>query len=45
MTNWTKPRYGSSFTHQYLTSSILADDKGVTIVLTPIRSREHPSIT
>ena len=41
MVNGTRPRDGSSYAYQYLTASILVDGKRLTVVLTPIRSREH----
>jgi Transposase DDE domain len=41
MVNGTKPKDGSSYAYQYLTASILVDGKRLTIVLTPIKSREH----
>ncbi len=41
MVNGTKPKNGSSYAYQYLTASILVDGKRLTIVLTPIKSREH----
>ena len=41
MVRGTKPRDGSSYAYQYLTASILVDGKRLTVVLTPIKSREH----
>ena len=41
MVNGTRPKDGSSYAYQYLTASILVDGKRLTIVLTPIKSREH----
>jgi len=41
MVNGTRPKAGSSYAYQYLTASILVDGKRLTIVLTPIKSREH----
>jgi len=41
MVSGTRPRDGSSYAYQYLTASILVDGKRLTVVLTPIRSREH----
>jgi hypothetical protein len=41
MVNGTKPKDGSSYAYQYLTASILVDGRRLTIVLTPIKSREH----
>lgn len=41
MVNGTKPKDGSSHAYQYLTASILVDGKRLTVVLTPIKSREH----
>ena len=41
MVNGTRPKDGSSYAYQYLTASILVDEKRLTIVLTPIKSREH----
>lgn len=41
MVNGTKPRDGSSYAYQFLTASILVDGRRLTIVLTPIKSREY----
>jgi hypothetical protein len=41
MVNGTKPKNGSSYAYQFLTASILVDGKRLTIVLTPIKSREY----
>jgi len=41
MVNGTKPKAGSSYAYQYLTASILVDGRRLTIVLTPMKSREH----
>lgn len=41
MVNGTRPKDGSSYAYQYLTASILVDGRRLTIVLTPIKSREH----
>ena len=41
MVNGTRPKDGSCYAYQYLTASILVDGKRLTIVLTPIKSREH----
>ncbi len=41
MVNGTKPKDGSSYAYQYLTASILVDGKRLTIVLAPIKSKEH----
>jgi hypothetical protein len=41
MVNGTRPKAGSSYAYQYLTASILVDGKRLTIVLTPIKSREY----
>lgn len=41
MVNGTKPKDGSSYAYQYLTASILVDGKRLTIVLMPIKSRQH----
>jgi hypothetical protein len=41
MVNGTKPKDGSSYAYQYLTASILVDGRRLTIVLTPIKSRER----
>jgi len=41
MVNGTRPKAGSSYAYQYLTASILADGKRLTIVLTPIKNRER----
>lgn len=41
MVNGTKPKDGSSYAYQFLTASILVDGRRLTIVLTPIKTREH----
>jgi hypothetical protein len=41
MVNGTREKDGSRYAYQYLTASILVDGKRLTIVLTPIKSREH----
>ncbi len=41
MVNGTRPKAGSCYAYQYLTASILADGRRLTIVLTPIKSREY----
>lgn len=41
MVNGTKPKAGTSYAYQYLTASILVDGRRLTIILTPIKSREH----
>jgi hypothetical protein len=41
MVNGTRPKDGSSYAYQYLTASILVGGRRLTIVLTPIKSREH----
>lgn len=41
MVNGTREKDGSSYAYQYLTASILVDGKRLTVVLTPIKSREH----
>ncbi len=41
MVNGTKPKDGSCYAYQYLTASILVDRKRLTVVLAPIKSREH----
>ena len=41
MVNGTKPKDGSSYAYQYLTANILVDGRRLTIILTPIKSREH----
>ncbi len=41
MVNGTRPKAGSSYAYQYLTASILVDGKRLTIVLSPIKGREH----
>jgi len=41
MVNGIRSKNGSSYAYQYLTASILVDGKRLTVVLTPIKSREH----
>ncbi len=41
MVNGIRSKNGSSYAYQYLTASILVDGRRLTIVLTPIKSREH----
>lgn len=41
MVNGTRPKAGSSYAYQYLTASILVDGRRLTIILTPIKTREH----
>jgi hypothetical protein len=41
MVNGTKEKDGSRYACQYLTASILVDGRRLTVVLTPIKSREH----
>lgn len=41
MVNGTKPKDGSCYAYQFLTASILVDGRRLTIVLTPIKGREH----
>ena len=41
MVNGTKEKDGSRYAYQYLTASILVDGRRLTVVLTPIKSREH----
>jgi hypothetical protein len=39
--NGTKEKDGSKYAYQYLTASILVDGRRLTVVLTPVKSREH----
>jgi hypothetical protein len=41
MVNGTKPKDGSCYAYQYLTASILVDGRRLTILLAPIKTREH----
>jgi len=41
MVNGIRSKNGSSYAYQYLTASILVDGRRLTVVLTPIKSREH----
>ena len=41
MVNGIRSKDGSSYAYQYLTASILVDGRRLTVVLTPIKSREH----
>ena len=41
MVNGTKPKEGSSYAYQYMSASILVDDRRLTVALIPIKSREH----
>ncbi len=41
MVHGIRSKNGSSYAYQYLTASILLDGRRLTIVLTPIKSREH----
>ncbi len=41
MVHGVRSRNGSSYAYQYLTASILVDGMRLTIVVTPIKSREH----
>lgn len=41
MVNGTKPKDGACYAYQFLTASVLADGRRLTVVLTPIKSRKH----
>ena len=41
MVNGIRSKNGSSYAYQYLTASMLVDGRRLTVVLTPIKSREH----
>lgn len=41
MVHGIRSKNGSSYAYQYLTASILLDGRRLTVVLTPIKSREH----
>jgi hypothetical protein len=41
MVNGTKPKDGSCYAYQYLTTSILVDGRRLTVALIPIKSREY----
>lgn len=41
MVNGTRPKDGSCYAYQYMSASILVDDRRLTVALIPIKSREH----